>query len=159
MRLAANVFDVWVFTRTAAGTQYLLLYTSVEKAERHFNGGRFWQVPSGVVMEGETITQAILRELARYGLVTSAIWAGEHSYAIYNRRFDEMQMIAVFAAQAAESPVQLEPSEHSEFAWLPLEECLKRVHYRGLKDGLRSVAEYVTGVSEPARELCLFRRD
>jgi hypothetical protein len=27
-----------------------------------------------------------------------------------------------------------------------------------LKDGLRSVAEYVTGVSEPARELCLFQR-
>ena len=158
MNLAANVFDVWVFSRTAAGTQYLLLYTSIEKANRYFNGGRFWQIPSGVVMEGETITQAIARELARYGLVPSAIWAGEHAYVIYNRRFDEMQMIAVYAAEVADAPVQLEPSEHSEFAWLPVEECMKRVHYRGLKDGLRSVVEYITGVSEPARELCLFQR-
>ena len=158
MKLAANVFDVWVFTRTAAGTQYLLLYTSIEKADRYFNGGRFWQIPSGVVMDGETITQAIARELARYGLQASTIWAGEYAYVIYNRRFDEMQVIAVYAAEVAEAPVQLEPSEHAEFAWLPVDDCLKRVHYRGLKDGLRSVVEYITGVSEPARELCLFQR-
>ena len=158
MKLAANVFDVWVFSRTAAGTRYLLLYTSIEKADRHFNGGRFWQIPSGVVMDGETITQAIVRVLARYGLLPGAIWAGEHAYVIYNRRFEEMQMIAVFAAEVAEAAVQLEPSEHAEFAWLPVDECMKRVHYRGLKDGLRSVVEYITGVSEPARELCLFQR-
>lgn len=158
MKLAANVFDVWVFSRTAAGTQYLLLYTSIEKADRHFNGGRFWQIPSGMVVESETVTQAIVRVLAPYGLAPSAIWAGEHAYVIYNRRFDEMQIITVYAAEVAASPVQLDPSEHSEFAWLPAEECLERVHYRGLKDGLRSVVEYVTGVSEPARELCLFER-
>lgn len=158
MKLAVNVFDVWVFSRTASGTHYLLLYTSIEKANRHFNGGRFWQIPSGVIMEGETITQAIVRELARYGLPASAIWAGEHAYVIYNRRFDEMQMIGVYAAEVAEAPVTLEPSEHSEFAWLPVEECMQRIHYRGLKDGLRSVVEYITGVNDPARELCLFQK-
>jgi len=34
--------------------------------------------------------------------------------------------------------------------------CLDRVHYRGLKDGLRSVQEYVTGPESPASELRLF---
>lgn len=159
MKLAVNVFDVWVFSRSAAGTQYLLLYTSLEKANRYFNGGRFWQIPSGVVMEGETVTEAIARELAQYGLVASAIWAGEHAYVIYNRRFDEMQMIGVYAAEVRMAPVRLEPTEHAEFAWLPVEDCMKRVHYRGLKDGLRSVVEYVTGVSDPAKELCLFREE
>jgi ADP-ribose pyrophosphatase YjhB (NUDIX family) len=158
MRLAANVFDVWVFRRTADGTRYLLLRTSVEKANRYFNGGRFWQIPSGVIAEGETVTQAIDRDLQRYGFAPSAIWAGEHAYIIYNRRFEEMQIIAVYAAEVTEVPVRLDPSEHSEFAWLPAEECVNRVHYRGLKDGLRSVAEYVTEVSAPARELCLFQR-
>ena len=49
-------------------------------------------------------------------------------------------------------------SRHStrEYAWLPFDTCLERVHYRGLKDGLRSVDEYVTGVKEPAKELCLY---
>ena len=158
MKLNASVFDVWVFTRTAGDTKYLLLHTSAEKADRYFNGGRFWQIPSDVVAEGETVTQAIVRAIAPYGLVTRAIWAGEFAYVIYNRRFDEMQMIAVYAAEVADVPVQLAPSEHSEYAWLPAEECMKRIHYRGLKDGLRSVVEYITGVSEPARELCLFQR-
>jgi ADP-ribose pyrophosphatase YjhB (NUDIX family) len=159
MQLAANVFDVWAFKRTAAGPEFLLLHTSEEKATRYFNGGRFWQVPSGVVEEGETVTDAIVRELARYGLAPGAIWAGEHAYIIYNRRFAEMQIIGVFAAEVADAPVRLDPTEHASHAWLPVDECVGRVHFRGLKDGVRSVQEYVTGVDRPASELCLFRAD
>lgn len=99
MKLATNVIDVWTFSKTTAGMRYLLLYTSIEKANRYFNGERFWQIPSGVVMEGESITQAITRELARFELTPSTIWAGEHPYIIYNRRFEEMQVIGVYAAQ------------------------------------------------------------
>jgi ADP-ribose pyrophosphatase YjhB (NUDIX family) len=157
MRLAANVFDVWAFQRRPEDVVYLLLHTSVEKATKYFNGGRFWQIPSGQVGENETITDAISRELGQYGLRAKNIWAGEHVYVIYNRRFAEMQAIGVYAAEVADSEVRLTPAEHSEHGWLPLEACLERVHYRGLKDGLRSVNEYVTGVKNPARELCLYR--
>ena len=156
MHLAANVFDVWVFRRRGPETEFLLLYTSVEKATRYFNGGRFWQIPSNVVNEGESITEAISRLLDRFGLRPKTIWAGEHAYLIYNRRFSEMQAIGVYAAEVEDTVVRLDPSEHSEFAWLPPEKCLERVHYRGLKDGLRSVHEYVTGVEHPAKELCLY---
>ena len=156
MQLSANIFDVWVFRRRGAEAEFLLLYTSVEKAERYFNGGRFWQIPSNFVNDGESITDAINRVLDRFGLRAKAIWAGEHAYIIYNRRFAEMQAIGVYAAEVADDVVDLDPAEHSEFAWLSREECLERVHYRGLKDGLRSVHEYITGVAEPAKELCLY---
>ena len=156
MHLAANVFDVWAFQRRPAGVVFLLLHTSPEKAARHFNGGSFWQIPSGFADDEETITDAIGRELARYGLSTKAIWAGEHAYLIYNRRFAEMQAIGVYAAEVSGADVRLAPAEHSEYGWFGFEECLERVHYRGLKDGLRSVHEYVTGTKDPARELCLY---
>ena len=156
MQLAANIFDVWVFRRRGTEVEFLLLYTSVEKATRYFNGGRFWQIPSNLVKNGESITDAICRVLKGYGLAPKAIWAGEHAYLIYNRRFAEMQAIGVYAAEVEDAVVRLEPSEHSEFAWLSREECLDRIHYRGLKDGLRSVHDYVTGVEKPARELCLY---
>ena len=159
MQLAANVFDVWAFRRTPEGIRFLLLHTSVEKAERFFNGGRFWQIPSNQVKEGEHITDAIARLLRAFGLKTRNIWAAEHTYAIYNRRFNEMQIIGVYAAEVLESVVRLDAAEHAEAQWLPIEECLQRVHYRGLKDGLRSVEEYITGVSSPARELCLYSED
>ena len=156
MQLEPNVFDVWAFRRTPSGIVFLLLHTSVEKANRHFNGGRFWQIPSGFVREEESIVDAIHRELALYRLHPTSIWAGEHAYLIYNRRFATMQAIAVYAAEVTAVHVTLEPSEHSEYGWFSLEQCLERVHYRGLKDGLRSVHEYVTGVSTPAKELCLY---
>ena len=135
---------------------FLLLHTSEEKAARYFSGGRFWQIPSDSVNDGESITDAIVRTLAQHGLRPSSIWAGEHAYLIYNRRFAEMQAIGVYAAEVADGDVRLDPSKHSEYEWLPFEACLERVHFRGLKDGLRSVHEYITGVANPARELCLF---
>jgi hypothetical protein len=156
MQLAANVFDTWAFRRTPEGVRFLLLHTSVEKAERFFNGGRFWQIPSNTVKDGEHVTDAIARNLRAFGLKPQNIWAAEHAYAIYNPRFNEMQLIGVYAAEVFESVVRLNAAEHAEYQWLPLEECLQRVHYRGLKDGLRSVQEYVTGVAAPARELCLY---
>lgn len=159
MRLDANVFDVWAFKRTHAGPRFLLLYTSVEKAERYFNGGRFWQIPSGVVKEEEAVTEAVIRELRQYGLTPRAIWAGEHAYIIYNRRFAEMQIIAVYCAEVTDAPVHLDSSEHSNHEWRSVEDCLERVHYRGLKDGLMSVHEYVTGVDSPAKELCLYQAE
>jgi ADP-ribose pyrophosphatase YjhB (NUDIX family) len=155
VNLAANVFDVWAFRKDADRVRFLLLHTSVEKAMRYFNGGRFWQIPSGFVEDGEAITDAIARVLKSHGLAARAIWAAEHAYTIYNRRFAEMQIIGVYAAEVASAAVQIDPSEHSEYQWLPFEDCLERIHYRGLKDGLRSVQEYVTGVKSPARELCL----
>jgi len=156
MNFNANIFDVWVFRRGTAEAEFLLLHTSAEKASRYFNGGRFWQIPSNYVHDGESITDAISRVLDRFGLRPTSIWAGEHAYLIYNRRFSEMQAIGVYAAEVEDAAVSLDPSEHSEFAWLCRESCLDRVHYRGLKDGLQSVHEYVTGVGEPAKELCLY---
>ena len=67
-----------------------------------------------------------------------------------------MQAIGVYAAEVSDGPVRLDPSEHSEYGWFSFDECLERVHYRGLKDGLRSVHEYVTGAQQPAKELCLW---
>ena len=158
MELNHRVFDVWAFRRQAAGVVYLLLRTSPLKAERHFNGGRFWQIPSGVFRDGETVPAAVDRLLEPFALHAHGVWAAEHAYTIYNRRFDEIQIITVFAAEPPEGDPQLNPEEHSEFGWFPYDAALDAVHYRGLKDGLRSVHEYVTGPKAPAPELCLRAR-
>ena len=155
MRLESNVFDVWVFRRNPAKVEYLLLHTSQYKADRYFNGGRFWQVPSGFVLESERAVPAVTRLLANFGIAPSGIWAAEHVYSIYNRRFETMQMIAVYAAEVGTDAVRLDPVEHAESRWCSFEEALGLVNYRGLKDGLRSTREYVTGLDSPAAELRL----
>ncbi len=155
MELNHRVFDVWAYRRKATGVEYLLLKTSELKAQRYFNGGRFWQIPSGFVQDGETLLPAIDRVLSAHALNAPSIWAAEHAYTIYNRRFQEIQIITVYAAELAGGDPQLNPEEHSQFGWFDFESALAAVHYRGLKDGLRSVHEYVTGPATPARELCL----
>jgi ADP-ribose pyrophosphatase YjhB (NUDIX family) len=155
MDLNPRVFDVWAFRRQATGVEYLLLQTSELKAERYFNGGRFWQIPSGVFRDGETVPAALDRALSEYGLHADSIWAAEHAYTIYNRRFHEIQIISVYAAELAAGDPHLNSEEHSLFGWFGYETALAAVHYRGLKDGLRSVREYVTGPTVPAPELCL----
>ncbi|HYJ42787.1 MAG TPA: NUDIX domain-containing protein [Steroidobacteraceae bacterium] len=155
MKLESNVFDVWVFRRTPAQVEYLLLHTSQLKADRYFNGGRFWQIPSGFMQDSERVVPAIVRLLADFGIAATGIWAAEHVYNIYNRRFGTMQMIAVYAAEAGKTELRLDPQEHAESRWCPYEEALELVNYRGLKDGLRSTREYVTGLEAAAAELRL----
>ena len=155
MKLESNVFDVWVFRRTPAKVEYLLLHTSQYKADRYFNGGRFWQIPSALMQDSERVVPAVVRLLTDFDLVATGIWAAEHVYSIYNRRFETMQMIAVYAAEVAAAEVRLDPREHAESRWCTFEEALGLVNYRGLKDGLRSTREYVTGPETPAAELRL----
>ena len=155
MKLNHLVFDVWGFRQRASGVEYLLLQTSKAKAERYFNGGRFWQIPSGIFQEGETVPAALDRVLLGYALQTRGMWAAEHAYTIYNRRFHEIQIVSVYAVELVGDDPRLNPDEHDLFGWFPYEAALAAVHYRGLKDGLRSVHDYVTGPPVPAPELCL----
>lgn len=157
MILNAAVYDIWVYRRTPTGVLFLLLHTSQEKADRYFSGGRFWQIPSGVFESGESVPDAFDRELAQYGLAPKEIWSAEHAYTIYNRRFHEVQIITVFAVEVDSTchDVRIDPAAHSEYQWLAYEAALERVHYRGLKDGLNSVVEYVTDAGRPAAELRL----
>jgi hypothetical protein len=132
-----------------------LLHTSQAKADRYFNGGRFWQIPSNLITDGETVTGAIDRLLSGFGLTAVETWAAEHVYTIYNRRFDAMQIIAVYAARVEQAGVTLRPEEHSEYRWCGYDEARRLVTYRGLKEGLASVREYVTERDPPLPELRL----
>ena len=155
MNLSANVIDIWVFRKGDGRVEYLLLHTSQMKADRYFNGGRFWQIPCGFVEDKETIVEAIERVLKEFGIEAASICAAEHAYTICNRRFEEMQIIGVYAAEAISESVILNPQEHSEYGWFPFDQSLGKVHFRGLKEGLRSTEAYITGPSQPARELQL----
>jgi hypothetical protein len=158
MKLQANVFDVWVYRRSGrsgSDIEYLLLHTSQVKADRYFNGGRFWQIPSNLMADGETVTGAIDRLLHGFDLTPLEIWAAEYVYNIYNRRFDAMQMIAVYAARVEPTGVTLRAEEHADHRWCGYDEARRLVTYRGLREGLASVREYVTERDPPLRELRL----
>lgn len=154
MKLSADNFDLWVFRRNPQ-VEFMLLRTSQEKADCYFGGGRFWQIPTDALANEETIEEASARVLKEYGQTLIGLWAAEHSYTIYNRRRREVAIIPVFAAEVVVTETVQLSWEHSESGWFASSECSDKVHFRGLKEGLSSVCEYVTETDSPAAELRL----
>ena len=132
LALTADYFDLWVFRRTADGVEYLLFRTSQEKADRFFGGGRFWQIPTDAVRDDEHIADACRRLLKTSGVGPGDIWSADFVYTIYNRRYDAVCAIPVFAAAAQRASPAL-GWEHSDFGWYDAEACLERIRFRGLR--------------------------
>ena len=150
MKFRANAFDVWVFSRAEREPRYLLLHTSEEKANKWFGGGRFWQIPTEFVADGEKPVDSICRCLADFTLVPRAVWAVEHTYFIYNRRREDVELILVFAAEVEGLPEIKLSWEHSEYRWLPAAECQRLLGFRGLREGLEWTQR---SASEATKEL------
>lgn len=147
MNLRTDAIDVWAFSRDSDGVRYLLLHTSQEKADRYFNGGRFWQIPAALRPEHESVIDASRRCLAELGMVAKSLWAVEHVYPIYNRRFDSMMLIPVFAAEVERTQNITLDWEHSEARWCTAEECNQLLSFRGLLEGLHWMRAYITETS------------
>ena len=154
MHLRTNTFDLWIFHQRDSEPRYLLFHCSQEKADRWFNGHRFWQTaPGGMIREGERTEDALARIPRELGLVSRGVWAAEYTYTIWNLKRANLEMVPVFASEV-EDPrdVPLGP-DLSAFGWFTASECEERLFFRGLKEGLRSVRAYVSEVAEPAPSL------
>jgi hypothetical protein len=152
MKHRIGVFDVWVYRKDPDAVRYLLLHASQAKADRWFNGGRFWQIPSNFVEGEESLAAAARRCLSGFGIEASAIWVVQHVYTIFNARFQEMQSILVLAAEAGSvSGVRLS-WEHEESRWCTADECEALIGFRGLREGLawtrRDITESTTILPE-----------
>jgi ADP-ribose pyrophosphatase YjhB (NUDIX family) len=155
MNLRTGAVDVWPFRRRGVAIEYLLLRTSQEKADRWFNGGRFWQIPGEFMASDEQVVACVDRALAEIGIGATSIWAVEHTYTIYNRRFNEMQLLMVTAAEIIGDPRITLSWEHSECQWCSAEKCNELLGFRGLIEGLHWTRTYITEPVSPLPELQL----
>ncbi|TAK45957.1 MAG: hypothetical protein EPO27_09070 [Betaproteobacteria bacterium] len=155
MEFRTNAFDVWTFRRDSDAIRYLLLHTSEEKANQWFGGGRFWQVPCDFVASNESLVEASRRCLAGFGLAARSLWAVEHTYTIYNRRREDVELIIVLAAETQYGENVALTWEYSEYRWATAEECGTLLGFRGLLEGLQWTRRYITESSRPYPELKL----
>jgi hypothetical protein len=92
----------------------------------------------------------MLREMASIDLTPIGIWAAEHTYTYYNARRKNIEIVPVFAAEVPE-PGSVELSwEHSECGWFTAVECLDRIRFRGLRDGLEWTRRHISESREDA---------
>jgi 8-oxo-dGTP pyrophosphatase MutT (NUDIX family) len=153
LQLRSGAFDLWVFRRDVDAVRYLIMQTSQEKADRWFNGGRFWQIPGGHVAEGQALEAGVHDCLAACGLQASSVWAVEHTYMVYNRRQQGIEVIVVLAADATGCDQVTLTWEHSGYQWATADVCLDLLGFRHLKDGLEWTRRYVTEAPRQLPEL------
>ncbi|MFW6078295.1 MAG: NUDIX domain-containing protein [Gemmatimonadota bacterium] len=131
---------------TSSGCRFLLLLSRLTKRP-------LWEFPKGGIDPGESAYHAALRELEEEtGLGRGDIrvvpdFRRQESYRFTlgkgEGRVLVRKRVTYFLAEALHTTIQLSPDEASEFAWVGLDEALRRVRYRGRRRLLRAAARTV----------------
>lgn len=134
---------------------YLLLHYPSKNRK-----GGHWEFPKGHVEPGETEEQTVVREISEEtGLNDIKIILGFKKYIKYFfRQYEEktpkdqikygktpwvFKLVVFFVAQTQTKEIKLSP-EHIGFAWLPIEEAIKKTTFKNSKNLLREANDFVS---------------
>lgn len=100
--------------------------------------GSLWQCVTGNVDPDESLEACARRELnEETALPLSGKDVGEVWRYTFRKDATEFEE-AVFGFEAASDDVRLS-GEHDAFEWAPAPEAIQRIHYEGIREGLRRV--------------------
>ncbi len=130
--------DSYIYRNTENGPIYLMLKRSPGKYYEHL-----WQGVAGKIEKGETAVQTVVRELKEEtGKEPIKIFVADHIASFYNVKYNQIFMVPIFGIEVEGSEVQLSV-EHSEYKWVPFEDALNLLTWKGQKEGLRTVHDEV----------------
>ena len=131
MRLPIQV-EAIIFRRNSNRIEYLLLKRLPER-----NG--FWQPVTGGVEEGETLTEALRREIREETGIENLVRVIED---IYYFEFSDPNLNKeyVFGVEVASTEVVvLDGEEHSEYRWCSIKDALQLLNWKENKEALEKL--------------------
>lgn len=147
---------VIVFHRSDGECRFLLLLSRLTKRP-------LWEFPKGGVDEGETLEQAALRELQEEtGMAADSIrlvdaFQHREEYRFTSGKGDARTLVrkevTYFLAESHTTEVRLSAHEASQFAWLTLDDAIRKLKYKArramLRDAARAAGCACADVSSP----------
>jgi 8-oxo-dGTP pyrophosphatase MutT (NUDIX family) len=134
---------VIVFHRGEDGCRFLLLLSRLTKRP-------LWEFPKGGVDKGESLADAAIRELREEtGLAAADIHLIEGFEHREEYRFTSGQgetrtlirkEVTYFLAESQSTEITLSAHEASQFAWLTLDEAVRKIKYKARREMLRTAA-------------------
>jgi dATP pyrophosphohydrolase len=130
-----NGIAVYLFARIDQEWHVLLL-----KRADSLEGA--WCQVAGGIRDGEKAWQAALRETKEEtGLIPDKFYSANICEQFYHIRRDEIYIAPIFVGFVPGSGTVRLNDEHSDHAWLSLDEAVKRLDFAGQRESLESIWE------------------
>ena len=135
-KIMVRVIDAYVYRYAKTKLEFLTLKRSKTKIYEHL-----WQGVAGKIEDGETASQAAIRELKEEtGFNPHKMFVADHISSFYESHFDRINLVPVFGIEVRNENVILS-EEHSAYEWLEFEKAYSRLTWNGQKKGLKVIYE------------------
>ena len=133
-----RVVDCYVYRYTAKGILFLLMKRNLNKVYEHL-----WQGVAGKIEEGETSSEAAIRELEEEtGLSPINMFVADHVSKFYEAHGDRINLVPVFGIEVDSENIILS-EEHISYKWVNINEALDTLVWNGQKKGIQTVHDMV----------------
>ncbi len=132
--ILVRIIDAYIFRQTDDGLNFLLLKRAETKIYEHL-----WQGVAGKIEEGETASEAAIRELKEEtGFEPVRMFVADHVSKFYEVHGDRINLVPVFGIEVDREDVTIS-EEHCEFKWVNFETARDTLIWKGQKEGITSV--------------------
>ena len=137
-QIKVRVVDCYVYRRTDNGIVFLLMKRNLNKIYEHL-----WQGVAGKIEEGETSSEAAIRELKEEtGLSPMNMFVADHVSKFYEVHGDRINLVPVFGIEVDSEIINLS-EEHISYKWVDINEALNTLVWNGQKKGIQTVHDMV----------------
>ena len=137
-QIKVRVVDCYVYRRTDDGILFLLMKRNLNKIYEHL-----WQGVAGKIEEGETSSEAAIRELKEEtGLSPVNMFVADHVSKFYEVHGDRINLVPVFGIEVDSEIINLS-EEHISYKWVDINEALNTLVWNGQKKGIQTVNDMV----------------
>ena len=137
-QIKVRVVDCYVYRRTDNGIVFLLMKRNLNKIYEHL-----WQGVAGKIEEGETSSEAAIRELKEEtGLSPANMFVADHVSKFYEVHGDRINLVPVFGIEVDSEIINLS-EEHISYKWVDINEALNTLVWNGQKKGIQTVHDMV----------------
>lgn len=120
--ITPHCISVYVVYQNSESPLYLL----IKRCGKYLPGT--WQMISGGMENGETASQAALREIQEEtGLIPQTLYSADAVETFYMQSNDKITFVPVFVAFVDNLKVSLSPKEHDAYEWLSFENARDRL--------------------------------
>ena len=137
-QIKVRVVDCYVYRRTDDGILFLLMKRNLNKIYEHL-----WQGVAGKIEEGETSSEAAIRELKEEtGLSPVNMFVADHVSKFYEVHGDRINLVPVFGIEV-DSEIVIISREHCDYKWVDLNGALDLLVWRGQKQAIQVIHDMV----------------